>query len=200
MRAKKHLLLTSVVLLMSLAASAQAGPLEDASAAYQRRDFSEAAKWYRAAADHGDAEAQFRLGILYYFGQGVPQDNGEAVKWYRRAAEQGVALAQGSLGAMYGSGRGVPQNYGEAVKWYRRAAEQGVAEAQIRLGFMYYEGKGVPPDYVEAHKWLNLAATNGLSDAAKGRDTIENVMTPEQIAEAQNRAREWKPRTVAPKP
>jgi len=43
-------------------------------------------KWYRKAADQGDAAAQFNLGTLYYNGRGVPQDLVEAHKWYTLAA------------------------------------------------------------------------------------------------------------------
>ena len=59
---------------------------------------------------------------------------------------------------------------------------------------MYFMGKGVPQDYVEAHKWLSLAAAQGYKDVAKFRDLIASTMTPEQIAEAQRLAREWKPK------
>ena len=78
--------------------------------------------------------AQYNLGIMYYNGQGVPQDYAEAVKWYRLAADQGDAYAQYNLGVMYDNGEGVPQDYKEAVKWYRLAAEQGHAKAQYNLG------------------------------------------------------------------
>ena len=52
-----------------------------------------AVNWYRLAADR-DATAQFNLGDMYEFGQGVPQDYEEAVNWYRLAADQGNATAQ----------------------------------------------------------------------------------------------------------
>ena len=54
-------------------------------------------KWYRKAAEQGDADAQYNLGISYDRGEGVPQDYVEAVKWYRKAAEQGDADAQNKL-------------------------------------------------------------------------------------------------------
>ena len=68
------------------------------------QDYAEAVKWYRLAAEQGDASAQSKLGAMYANGQGVAQDYAEAVKWYRRAAEQGVAIAQTILGLMYGNG------------------------------------------------------------------------------------------------
>jgi hypothetical protein len=111
------------------------------------------------------------------------------------AAEQGDALAQYNLGVMYAKGQGVVQDYKEAAKWYRLAAEQGSAEAQSNLGFLYEEGQGVPQDYVEAHMWFNLGGASGDARGIKNRDIIARKMTPEQIAEAQRRAREWKPKT-----
>ena len=47
----------------------------------------------------------------------------------------------------------------------------------------------VAQDFVEAHKWANVAAANGNEEAAERRDVFANLMTPEQIAEAQDRAR-----------
>ena len=55
------------------------------------KDEYEAVKWFRKAAEQGDATAQFNLGIMYYNGQGVTQDDSEAVRWLRKAAEQGDA-------------------------------------------------------------------------------------------------------------
>jgi TPR repeat protein len=66
-----------------------------------KKNFVEAAKWYRRAADLGHARAQFNLGNLYVNGQGVKKDLIEAAKWYRKAAEQGDPLAQLNLSALY---------------------------------------------------------------------------------------------------
>ena len=63
---------------------------------------------YRAAAERGEAWAQFNLGNMYYNGEGVPQDDATAVMWYTKAAEQGNAAAQSNLGNMYYNGEGVP--------------------------------------------------------------------------------------------
>ena len=130
-----------------------------------------------------------------------PQDHAEALKWFRLAAEQGDAGAQYNLGVSYDQSQGVPQDYAEALKWYRLSAEQGNADATHNLGGMYAEGNGVPQDYVQAHMWFNLAASRapaseaGVRDMAiKGRDIVASKMTPEQIAEAQKLAREWKPK------
>ncbi len=126
-------------------------------------------------------------------------DYATALREFRPLAEQGYAIAQNNLGVMYGKGQGVPQDYAAAVRWYRKAAEQGHAHAQFNLGGMYRNGHGVPQNYAHAHMWFNLAAAGsppGLRRdmAATARDIVAELMTPAQIAEAQRRAREWRPR------
>ena len=149
----------------------------------------------RARAEQGDAEAQFNLGVIYDDGRGVLEDDVEAVRWYRLAAEQGLAEAQWGLGFKYDSGWGVPEDPAEAVQWYRLAAEQGYDLALPRLGLSYQLGQGVPQDYVQAHMWFNLEAARAprwrRGGAAERRDTVADLMTPEQLAEAQRLAREW---------
>jgi len=86
------------------------------------------------AADQGDAQAQYNLGVMYDKGEGVAQNKTEAAHWYRKAADQGDAQAQYNLGVMYDKGEGVAQNKAEAVNWYRKAADQGDAQAQYNLG------------------------------------------------------------------
>ena len=65
------------------------------------KDYAQAVKWARKAAEMGDSNGQFRLGYCYNFSLGVTQDYAEAVKWYRKAAEQGDAYAQNNLGVCY---------------------------------------------------------------------------------------------------
>ena len=92
-------------------------------------DDAEAVRWYRMAAEQGNASAQYNLGVMYDNGEGVPEDDAEAVRWYRMAAEQGLALAQFSLGFMYAYGEGVPENYVRAYAWFNLAAAQGDEDA-----------------------------------------------------------------------
>ena len=125
----------------------------------------EAVRWFRIAAEEGDACAQSNLGVMYETGRGVARDNGEAVRWFRLAADQGEAVAQYNLGLMYDTGRGVPQDDDEAVRWYRLAAEQGHAHAQYCLGKMYDTGRGVPQDADEAARWYRQAAEQGDTSA-----------------------------------
>jgi len=158
-----------------------------AKSAYLQKDAAALAQ-LQTAAQSGDANAQFWLGLMYSSGQGVPQDYAQALSWYRKAAEQGEAHAQYSLGVMYYNGQGVPQDYAQAISWYRKAAEQGEAHAQNNLGFMYEYGQGVPQDYVIAYALFNLSATGDPSSdnpATNNRSKLAARMTPQQIAAGQ---------------
>jgi TPR repeat protein len=60
---------------------------------------------------------------------------------------------------------------------------------------MYELGNGVPQDYVLAYMWFTLVASHGTRPyAMRGIDRSAQQMSPEQIAEAQKLAREWKPK------
>jgi TPR repeat protein len=109
-------------------------------------------------------------------------------------AEQGEARAQFYLGMLYENGDGVPEDYGKAREWYEKSAAQGDANAQFYLGLMSAFGRGASMDLVQAHMWYSLAAGNGHARAALHRNDLAKEMKPAQIAEAQKRAREWKPK------
>ena len=110
---RAHVLNAAIlVLVLATAATAQSTEIEQ----------------LRSAAEQGDADTQFRLGIRYNIGEGVPQDLQEAVKWVRLAAEQGHAGAQGVLGEMYMNGQGVPQDDETAHVWFNVAASRSTGE------------------------------------------------------------------------
>ena len=113
---------------------------------------------------------------------------------FRTLAERGYASAQGDLGVMYNHGHGVTQDYAESVKWYRLAAAQGNFNAQRNLGIMLLLGQGAPKDDIRGHMWLNLASASGDEDSIKARDSLETLMTPVQIAQAQQMARDCQQR------
>jgi hypothetical protein len=161
------------------------------------------AVWFRdllKLAGQGDPEAQVNLGTLYDGGLGVPQDEAEAVKWYRRAADKGDSDGQVSLGWSLIFGKSNLQDEAEAIELFRKAADHGNVDAMSSLGTLYADGWCVAQDYVQAHMWYNLAASGPSSlfemdkkELAKRRDELAAKMTPQQVAEAQRLAREWKP-------
>jgi hypothetical protein len=184
----------------SAAGPVGAGPFEDGIAASARGDYVAAMALWRPLADEGDAQAQYRVAVMYDLGRGVARDYQAAVLWYRRAADQGHANAQHNLASMYELGDGVEPDYAlaAAVGWFRRAALQGYAPAQCSLGGLYALGRGVRRDDIEAYKWLTLAMQGNpeihasvISLAKKNRDLVALRITPHQAAIADRHAREF---------
>ena len=159
-------LVASMLLVLALlgAPATTAQTLDDAVSAWKRGDYAAAIETFSVFVEQGSALAQFRLGVMYEEGQGVPQDDGEAVRWYRLAAEQGNALAQGWIGYMYEEGRGVPQDDVQAHKWYNLAASRISSSDQRR------------------------------DRVVKARNRVGRKMTRTQLAEAQRLSREWRPK------
>lgn len=159
---RSHVLLAVPFLLISAAAVAG---LEEGYAALARKDYATAAKEYRPLAEQGNAEAQYRIGRMYEFGNFYPQDKAQGIAWVRKAADQGHVDAEQELGVVYATGDGAPEDDAQAVAWFRKAAEHGDATAQYNLGLMYAKGAGVEKDYAQAFDWWRKAATQGNSDA-----------------------------------
>ncbi len=143
-----------LALLVALPAMAQEGASVD-------RVLTELVREYRSLAEKGDAESQFRLGVHYNLGWGVPQDHAEAAEWYRKAAERGFLTAMSYLGEMYVEGKGVPQNFVRAHMWFSLVVEDG----------------RFPP--------------SGLARIARKRHRIAKRMTPAQIAKAKDMTLKW---------
>ncbi len=150
----------AVALALSLlaVASASAEQIDDAIVAYEAGDFATALKLLRPLAESGGAEAQYRLGLMYANGMGVPTDQAEA------------------------------------ARLYRLAADQGVGKAQFSLGEFYRDGDGVAQDLVQAYMWFSVAAAAGDQAAFDHRGFLVAEMAPDQIAEAEKLAKEWKPK------
>jgi hypothetical protein len=78
------------------------------------QDYAEAMRWYRLAANQGEAEAQANIGYLYAHGLGVPQDCAVATEWIGRAAAAGNSTGQFFLKSGVGS-CDLPQRVGDCV-------------------------------------------------------------------------------------
>ncbi len=154
--------LTLVIFFIFTAVSAHANKIDEALDAMNADDFTTALSIFRPLAKQGDAQAQFWLGAMYFYGKGLPQDIQEAKTWIEKAAQRGYAKAQNFLGKIYRDGiAGTPINNQESVKWFRLAAEQDYAVAQISLGEAYLYGRGVQQNKVNAATWFEKAAEQG---------------------------------------
>jgi TPR repeat protein len=129
-----------------------------------RRDPAEAARWYRLAADVGDRQARFALGLLLLNGAaGVAKDRAAAAALFEQAAAQGHAGALYNLGVMAieGDGSSGP-DFARAADLFRRSAEAGDDDGAYSYGVLLREGRGVPLDTDAAAIWLKRAADGGV--------------------------------------
>jgi hypothetical protein len=172
-------------LLAGLIAGPALAGVEEGIAAYRQGALKVALKELKPAAETGDAEAQYYLGrVFYYGGTGFPSDYGRAAAWVLKAAGQGHAAAQYKIGGSYFSGRGVLKDPVAAVAWWRRAADQGHAEAQNNLGALYANGVGVPRDLVAAYALQEAARAGGNELAADNLKAKEALMSAAQLQAA----------------
>jgi len=135
-----------------------------------KRDYVQAAKWYRLAADEGDAHAQNNLASLYANGLGMPTNLTLAVELYRKSAEQNYAVAQNSLGGHYYHGWGVPQDRNQAFRWFKRAAENHNFNAMQNLSNCYRLGIGTASDLTES-----VQVGGGCRDHSTGKWELERA-------------------------
>ncbi len=152
----------------------------------------------RKAAERGDPEAQYRLGLCFFVCRnGLLNDFLEASKWLEKAAHQGhddaqrqLGIVQLSLGDLYFCGWGaVPVDKQMAVRWYVKAAECGDVEAQYRLGRCHYNGDGVKEDKIKAVEWYRKAAERGYIKAQ--RDLCACYSIGDGVAQDLDEAERW---------
>jgi hypothetical protein len=152
---KKALLLVLALAVIPVGVDAQVTPSDSCAAL----SFESPLEDVIPCAEQGTALAQFNLGVMYAYGEGVPEDDTEAVRWYRLAAEQGDAPAQSNLGAMYANGEGVPEDMVLAYMWWHLAAAQGDEvgqnnkdRAEERMTReQIAEGQRLSTEWLEAH-------------------------------------------------
>ena len=130
------------------------------------RDDKKAADWYRLAADRGDREAMFALGMFHLGGRiGAAPNREQAAKLLAAAAKLGHAASAYNLGLLYLEGQSFPQDFVRAAELFRTAAQLGNPEAQYALATLLKEGRGVPKDLNEAARLLGAAALADNTDA-----------------------------------
>lgn len=88
------------VVLLALAGTAAADDLGDANRFLAAKAYDKALPLYQRLAAAGNPEAQFRLGEMYWFGDGTAADLGKARGWFERAAAAGNADAAASLASL----------------------------------------------------------------------------------------------------
>jgi len=170
-----RLLLLTGFLAFTLPAAADS--LTSGIQAYESGRYAQALQLLTPLANESNSQAQFRVGMMHYHGQGVAEDEKLAVFWLRKAAVQGNLEAMFELGNAFLLGNQtaklVPEPDREAALWYFQAASAGHAEAQYHLGLLFLAGKGVMESRKEAMNWFRKAAAQGHAEARKAVGRVE---------------------------
>lgn len=135
-------------------------------------DYETALKELEPAAEAGDAQAQYYLGVLYDHGEGVLRNYRTAAGWYEKAAAQGHRDAQFNLGLLHYNGAGgagesgtIARDQKVAARWLAPAAEQGHPMAAYLLCLLIDKGEAVPRDLDRAFALCLTAADSGIAGA-----------------------------------
>ena len=174
--------------------------------------------------EKGDADAQLRLGVMYFMGQNVKKDHEQAAYWLKKSYEQGNVEAQflfalleldnenkNKTQAFYLIKQVAEKNpstinkvYGieESGKKIYSSAEEMVAAAQCVVGEMYYRGEGTEKDYEQAEYWLRKSLEHGsafVQERAKA-NMAEAAERLEKIRAEKDKRSQTSTSTVQPKP
>ncbi|MBL4846699.1 MAG: sel1 repeat family protein [Planctomycetes bacterium] len=123
---------------------------------------AEAEKWFRRAAQKGEALGMFYLARLLLYAGGSDRRRYEGYDWLKRAAAEGHAPSMNNLGMLL-LGRGVPvpgveTDVKKAALWFRAGARKAHAGAALSIGTLLVEGRGVRRDLDAARAHLRVAA------------------------------------------
>lgn len=113
----------------------------------------EALMWHKKAADSGETDSWFYVGLAYEEGKGVQKDERYAAQCYENGIQENVGC-QNRLGVMYFQGKGVVQNYEKSVALLMKAFESGSNWGTVYLAKAYFNGWGVTKDYTRARGFL----------------------------------------------
>ena len=131
------------------------------------RDYREALRWYRIAADKGSPAAMSMIGYMYSNGRGVSEDKKAGLKWYRKSAELGDYRGQYNVGinlvGRVARGQGKREDLVTGYMYLLLSEQTGRGSVRFREEYVGY--------------WKGLA---------------ENELTWGQIDEAKRRARAWR--------
>lgn len=141
-----------------------------------QKDYGKAVFWSRKAAIQGDPLAEFVMGEVYFYGNGVPKNDSTALYWYKLAVVQGYHGAQAMLTKVQQdlAAKASASSQTQAVARARtqpqppaetQSSAPATAEEQNLLGYAYYSGQGKPRNYAKALYWYRKAAAEGNASA-----------------------------------
>ena len=142
----------------------------------------EALEWHKKAAEGGELDSWYYVGVAYEEGRGGPRDVSYAAKCYEKGLSSESIGCRNRLGALYMDGNGVPQDYQKGVKLLEEAYRSGNKWGLVYLGRAYAKGLGVPYDHGKARELLEKVTwENPEKDYLLGMLYARGLGVPEDI-------------------
>jgi TPR repeat protein len=135
--------------------------LEQGLKNYFDQRYVEAESQLHSAAQHNSGLAAYYLAAMYFYGNGVKQDDAKALDWALRGAKLGDVRAQNYVGFLLATGRGAKQDEEQALRWYSIAADKGFGTAAYNAGLAYANGRGTRADPQKAVDYYRRAVDQG---------------------------------------
>ena len=140
------------------------------------QDYAQAFEWFLKSAKEGNKFAQYSLGNLYYYGNGVERDLSQAFLWYQKSSSQGQPYASYSIAQMYNKGEYVSQSEENAQRYYKNALsgfleleskDQADDNLYYKLGSMFKKGLGTDIDMDKAIDYFKRSAEMNNTNAKR---------------------------------
>lgn len=192
---------SALAVALCLAASPAFAGYQEGKDAYDKGNFDAAWKELEPLAKKGDGKAAFLVASMYHTGRGVPVSYKDAAEWYRKSADAGDNQGVFMMGVVYEGGIGEVRNIAEAFKWYKKSADRGFYSGMLKVANMYGKGQGTPKDNAQAYLWFAIAESRAPKDSNDRyeipivKDKLSTILTKEQVADAERKAKAWKPTT-----
>ncbi|MCR4804005.1 MAG: sel1 repeat family protein, partial [Lachnospiraceae bacterium] len=157
-----------------------------------KKNDTEALKWFEKSAVAGNKYAEFSLGSMFYYGNGVRQDYKKALEWYIKSADKGNPYAAYAVAQMYTIGEGTDKSfdtayfyYNQALSGFQKLESEDQADEVIlyKIGRMYMKGLGTTEDIPKAMQYLIRASQLGEKNAKRfiAQEYISGVIIPQDI-------------------
>ena len=92
--------------------------------------FDDAIIWFSRSAMSENAEAQNKMGEMFFQGLGRDVDLDMALTWFEKSANGGSAEGMYNLAQCYDYGYGVKRDKEKADYWYEKAHENGIDDVE----------------------------------------------------------------------
>lgn len=154
-------------------------------------DFEEAYYRYKKAAELGNRDGMYNLGLYYLNGLFVEQDDEVALQWLEKAANNGHSDAANDIGVYYHNSKNLRGKHFKAIKWYKLGAELGNKYSQCNLGWHYEYGMGCEVDLSLAKKYYELSAEQGFEDAIKYLKRLNGKLNISDASDSLSQFSKW---------